>query len=291
MVSIKTTENTLQLLSDVRRGRWFIHDHEALLPVASAFLRGEKIANAERRSKFEFSTTVAQFSARPSGNASKAPAVAVIPIMGAISKYDSCFSYGAVTYARAILTAAKDPDICAIVLDIDSCGGSANAISAIKEAISQTKDYGKPIIAHVDFCASLAYWIASQCDAIFCDNQLSEVGSIGGFCQFIDDAKKLEKEGYQVITVYADESGDKNLAYRQALEGDTTLLKKDLSYLVGKFHQDVKAGRPDIKSDAPGVFTGAMFHPDEAHELGMINGVLTLSECIENAAIRANTNH
>lgn len=291
MIRIKTTENTLQLLSDVRRGQWFIHDHEALLPVALAFLRGEKIANAERRSKFEFSTAVAQFSVRSMDKSSKAPAVAVIPIVGVISKYDSCYSYGATTYARAISMAAKDPDICAIVLDIDSGGGSGNAISVIKEAIAQTQAYGKPIIAHVDFCASLAYWIASQCDAIFCDNQLSEVGSIGGFIKFIDDTRKLEKEGYQVVTVYADESGDKNLAYRQALEGDTTLLKKDLSYLVGKFHQDVKAGRPDIKADAQGVFTGAMFYPDKAHELGLINGVLTLSECIENAAIRANTNH
>ncbi len=291
MTRISRTENTLQLLSDVRRGQWFVHDHEALLPTALAFLQGEKIVGTVHRDDFEFSTVTAQFSAEATGKTAKGSEVAVIPITGAISKYDSCYSHGAVTYASAILMAAKHPDIDAVVLDIDSGGGSANAISIIKEAIARTKASGKPIIAHVDFCASLAYWIASQCDAIFCDNPLSEVGSIGGFCQIIDDTRKLKKEGYQVITVYADESGDKNLAYRQALDGDTTLLKKDLSYLVGQFHQDVKAGRPDIKADAPGVFTGAMFHPDEAHELGLINGVLTLSECIENAAIRANINH
>lgn len=290
MTRIKTTENALRLLSDVRRGQWFVHDHEALFPVAMAFLRGEKIATATPRREFEFSTVVAQFSESNSGSA-KATEVAVIPIIGVVTKYDSCYSYGAVTYARSIRNAAKNPDIGAIVLDIDSEGGAGNAVSIIKEAIQQAKAYEKPIIAHVDFCASLAYWIASQCDAIFCDNPLSRVGSIGGYWQIIDDTGKLEKDGYKVITVYADESGDKNLEYRQALAGDTTLLRKSLSYTVEQFQQDVKAGRPDIKADAPGVFTGAMFYPNEAHELGLINGVLTLSECIENAAIRANINH
>ena len=53
----------------------------------------------------------------------------------------------------------------------------------------------------------------------------------------------------------------------------------------------MKAGRPNIKADAPGVFSGAMFHPDEAQDLGLINGTMTLAECIENAAIRAQYNH
>ncbi len=291
MLRIKTTENALQLLSDVRRGQWFVHDYEALLPAALAFLRGEKLSNVSHRKPFEFSTTAAGFSTESGNKTSQPSEVAVIPIVGVISKYDSCFSYGAITYARAILAAAKHPDVCAIVLDIDSEGGAASAISPIKEAIDQTKAYGKPIIAHVDLCASLAYWIASQCDAIFCDNPLSKVGSIGGYCRIIDDTGSLEKDGYKVITVYADESSDKNLEYRQALAGDTTLLKKGLSYTVGQFQQDVKTGRPNIEADAPGVFTGAMFHPTEAQELGLINGMITLSECIENAAIRATYDH
>ena len=66
--------------------------------------------------------------------------------------------------------------------------------------------------------------------------------------------------------------------------------RKD-SHTVAQFHQDVKAGRPNIKTDAPGVFSGAMFHPDEAQDLGLINGMMTLDECIENAAIRAQYNH
>ena len=289
MFRISTTENTLHLLSDVRRGQWFLQDYESLLPVALSFLRGEKIPDAAAPAAFEFSAVEAQFTDSIDGEA-KAKQVAVIPIIGTITKYDSCFTRGAITYAKAITAAANLPEVGAIVLDIDSGGGAGNAIAVLKEAIHHVQALGKPIIAHVDFCASLAYWAASQCDAIFCDNPLSAVGSIGGLYQIVDDTGKLEKEGYTVITVYADESGDKNLDYRKALEGDNSLLKKNLSYNVAQFHKDVKAGRPDIK-DAAGVFSGAMFHPTEAQALGLINGVLTLAECIENAAIRAQYNH
>lgn len=290
MFRIPTTENTLQLLSDVRRGQWFVHDYESLLPVALSFLKGEKFASTPRPD-FEFSTTEAKFSAAAIGNESPAREIAVIPIIGTITKYDTCFTYGAMTYARAIVMAAEHPKVCGIVLDFDSGGGAMNAISILKEAIHHAQQLGKPIIAHTDFCASLAYWAASQCDAIFCDNSLSAVGSIGGLFEFIDDTKKLEKDGYTVVSVYADESPDKNLPYRQALEGDTTLIRQNLSHSIAQFHQDIKAGRPDIKEDAIGVFTGAMFHPNEAKSLGLINGVMTLSECIENTAIRAQYNH
>lgn len=290
MFRIPTTENTLQLLSDVRRGQWFVSEYESLLPMALAFLRGERITDTVSPRVFEFSAVKPEVSMSQSGT-EKASKVAVIPIVGVITKYDSCFTYGAITYARAITEAAEHPEIGAIVLDIDSGGGAVNAISILKEAIQHVQTLGKPIIAHVDLCASLAYWLASQCDAIFCDNLLSDVGSIGALCKFVDDKKKLEADGYTVVEVYADESSDKNLDYRNALEGDYVLIKKDLSYCVAQFHQDIRAGRPDIKEDADGVFTGAMFHPDTAKEVGLINGIMTLSECIENAAIRAKYNH
>ncbi|WP_300904214.1 S49 family peptidase [uncultured Alistipes sp.] len=290
MFRIETTPNPLQLLSDVRRGQWFVHDHESLLPTAFSFLRGETTGTT--RPVFEFAAVAVDLSDEAESKAAAKPAkVAVIPITGTITKYDSCFTTGAVTYARAIRKAADNPDICAIVLDIDSGGGAVNAIAALKEAIAYTQALGKPIVAHADVCASLAYWTASQCDAIFCDNPLSQVGSIGGLYRIVDDTNKLTQEGYTVVEVYADESADKNLGYRQALEGEYALIKKELSHTVAQFHQDVKAKRPHVKDDAPGVFTGAMFHPAEAQTLGLINGMMTLAECVENAAIRAQYNH
>ncbi len=285
MPHIPTTAKPLQLLTDIRKRPWFVHDYESLLPRALAILRGDAAPDERAEPKaFEYSEETPGFSAPEE----TAPGlVAVIPIIGVITKWDTWCTYGAMTYARAIRRAADKSDVCAIVLDIDSGGGSANAIPALKEAISHARSTGKPVISHVDQCASLAYWIASQTDAIFCDNLLSEVGSIGAYYQLVDDTGALEKDGYKVIPVYADESPDKNLPYRKAIEGDASLLKADLTYYVTRFHDDVKAGRPGIDAKVPGVFTGAMFFPDQARAAGMIDGMATLAECIENAAIRA----
>lgn len=287
-INIPTSPNSLQLLSDVRRGQWFLHEHEALIPTALAFLKGEAIHGDIAKSFNVSLSTSSTFGGVSSQSSQQPQKVAVIPIVGVISKYDSCCDYGATTYAKAITAAAQHEEVCAIVLDIDSGGGATNAVSIIIEAIRGAQALDKPVIAHVDQCASLAYWIASQCDAIFCDNDLSAVGSIGGYYHFLDSKPYLEKQGYKVVTVYADESSDKNVAFRNAIDGDDKLLKENLSYSVKKFHADVKRGRPNLDAEADGVLTGAMFNPAKAKEVGLINGMGTLLECIEIAAIRAN---
>ena len=53
----------------------------------------------------------------------------------------------------------------------------------------------------------------------------------------------------------------------------------------------MKGGRPDLKADADGVLTGALFHQDKAVPLGLADGMKSLSECIENVFIRAEFNN
>ena len=143
MFRIPKTEHTLQLLSDVRRGQWFVHDYESLLPVAVSFLRGEKIA--DNNNLFEISAAEAQFAkAAFSETSDKAAKVAIVPIIGTITKYDSCFTTGAVTCARAIVEAAEHPDICAIVLDIDSGGGAVSAIASPMPTFAHPWHIGPP---------------------------------------------------------------------------------------------------------------------------------------------------
>ncbi len=292
-IKVSTTQNPTQLLYDIRRGMWLIDRHESVLPIAVSFLKGEPLHNLpitqEHFTAQLYASNYGGEQSFDSSTESSTKQVAVIPITGAIAKYDSCYSFGAMTIARAIEEAAELSSVCAIVLDIDSCGGACNAIAPIKEAILKVKAMGKPIIAHVDLCASLAYWIASQCDAIFCDNNMSELGSIGALVHLQDATGAYRKEGWTVETIYAKESPDKNISYREAIDGKFDKMLGELSQLVAFFHNDVKASRPTLSIDAEGVLSGAMFFADEAVKLGLANGVLTLRECIENATIRATT--
>lgn len=289
MKRLITPENNVKLALELRRGRWLVHDISPLIPTAISLLQQQDILLQSAERKFDI--LLYDINARAvSANAARSgdPCVAVIPISGPITKYDSCGTIGTSTYAQVLLSAAADTNVVACVLDIDSGGGNTTAIPLMLDAIRKFKATGKPIIAHADFCASAAYWIAAQCDAIYCDNAVtSEVGSIGAYTYFIDDREALEKSGQKVHEVYAAESTDKNLAFRQALTGDYTLIRSRLSHLVSAFHTDVKAGRPSLRADSPGVLTGAMFFADRAVENGLADGIATLQECVDHAFIRA----
>lgn len=291
---MKRTGNTnyTQLTLDILRGRWLLRDAETLLPYAVGFL--ERRAPVSPCVSAEAQPWLsAPVSARDSGGAGDggdgSGKVAVIPVHGTLIKYDWCGAPGTATIGAAIREYAGRDDVAGVVLDFDSGGGACNAIPPLVQAIAAVKAKGKPIVAHADECCSAAYWAASQCDAVFMDNSLSEVGSIGAYCQVLDN-RANPTTGERVIAVYAKESPDKNLGYRAAIDGDPEPLRRELSELVAQFHEAVKAGRPGLKAKEPGVLSGAVFRPDRAVELGLADGVMTLEECVENVAIRAEYN-
>ena len=275
--------NNTQTALDILRGIWLLHDADALLPYALKFLE----RNTSEVAKNEYAPSLsAGSSTSKKKSSSDQKKVLVLPIHGTLTKYETCTTYGTTDMANALIEYASKDDIVGVVLDIDSPGGSSNAIMPLINAINQVKAIGKPIIVHTDFCASAAIWVASQCDAIFMDNSLSEVGSIGAYATIFDNRQNLQT-GEKVITIYADESSDKNKGVREALEGKYETVKAELSELVSDFQAAVKAGRPDLKADAEGVMTGAMFRTAKAIKLGLADGMASLQECIENVYIRA----
>ena len=217
----------------------------------------------------------------------RTPAISVVvPLHGALTKYDTCDTYGTAGIAAKMDEFINDDEVVGFVLDIDSPGGAENAIFPLVSAIARARAAGKPVIAHCDSCYSAAYWVASQCDAIFADNARSGFGSIGAYAQILDD-REDKMTGYKIITIYAPESKDKNLAYREALDGKTEKMEEQLSELVSAFHAAVKAGRPSLKADADGVMTGATFKAEKSIELGLADGIGSMDECIENVFIRS----
>ena len=280
-----TPQNNIQLALDIRRGQWLLFDAEALLPIALNFLahispRLETL-DFEPVARMETGAAVTLDSNLPQ----KKKCVATIPVFGTLTKYNTCGTIGTTTIAAELLRVAADERVAGIILDIDSGGGACNAIPVMLDAIHKVQESGKPIVAHGDLCASAAYWIASQCDAVFADNPLSYFGSIGVMTQFIDDSNL--KSGERVISIYAKESSDKNLSYRKALEGDFELIQSEMSPIVQQFHAAVKAGRSRLQTDVAGVLSGAMFRAERAKEIGMVDNLLTLDQTVENVFTRA----
>jgi ClpP class serine protease len=110
--------------------------------------------------------------------------VALIPVSGPISRYANIFSQisGATaidTLARDFRTALDDRSVRAIVLQMDTPGGTVAGVSEFADHVKAARGQGKPIVAYVGSqAASAGYWIASAADRIVAD-PTATLGSIG----------------------------------------------------------------------------------------------------------------
>lgn len=275
--------DTFKLARDIVQGKWLIADPGRLIPIARSFLSKMPVELEVRSAKPSeiYCSDGKRSKASGEGGSKSSRKVAIVPIHGTMTKYDTCESYGTARLARLIKEMSDSADVAGIILDIDSGGGSVSSVPPLIEAINYARTNGKPVYAHADFCGSAAFWAASQCDAIYLDNDMSEIGSVGCLWVMYDTTAPDPQTGVREITVYSRKSADKNNSYRKAIAGDLEPAMDELDEVVVKFQEAVIAGRPNINKDADGVLSGKMFSSGKAIELGMADAVKTLDETIE----------
>lgn len=217
--------------------------------------------------------------------ASRGRTVAIIPVMGVMTRYGDLCSYGSEDMAAWIMEANAMEEIAAIVLEINSPGGQVDGTEMLGQVIKQSQ---KPVVAWVaGMAASAAYWIASQASEIMMESETSsEVGSIGVLAVHVDASAYYEKEGFKISIVRADGSEQK------ALFNDVEPLtaevlastKAALNPIRSTFESTVKAGRPAISS---GVFDGKMYNGKDAIKLKMADRIGFLGDAVNRAAYLA----
>ena len=134
-----------------------------------------------------------------------AEGVATIPITGVMMKnvpwyYDALGIAATSTSATEAQIEAldKNNEVKAIVLDVESPGGSIAGVERLAHAIANTE---KPIFAHgSEIMASAAYWVASQADKISA-NKTTEIGSVGVYRVIVDSSQAAEKAGHKVHVI------------------------------------------------------------------------------------------
>lgn len=168
--------------------------------------------------------------------------IGVITLRGVLSKYDSMCAAGMESYGRMIREYDADPEIDAIVLNIDSPGGT---VAGTEELGATIRAATKPVVAFVNgMAASAAYWIASACRKIVAGTDTSIVGSIGVMCTWADMSGYYAQQGIVIRDIYAPQSGDKNSETRAAADGNLKPMQDHLAVLAEKFHAVVRANRP-----------------------------------------------
>ena len=207
--------------------------------------------------------------------------VAVINMIGPVIKYGTWCEYGADERVAMLEAVEANDNIIGTVLIQHSGGGAVDGIAPYTNFMATSKK--KPIVTLADTSASAAYYVAAHTNYIMAENNISaSFGSIGVMVSFLDFAKQMEAMGVKLHTIYAPESDHKNQPYELALEGKYDLIKAEmLSPLARKFQNDVKAHRPNLKLDVPGLLNGKMFYAEEALQYGLIDGIGTLPDAIE----------
>lgn len=282
------------LYSAVCRGKWFIsfRDVEANLILVDKLLeRGITKEDASKRSEAEpipVLLSTGEKEAKSGNGFADAPkdSTAIIPIHGTLLKYGTYCSYGTTELADILRQAADSQNISSVLLDIDSGGGSVDAIAPLVAAVQYAQSKGKSVVAHCDLCASAAYYIASYCDEIIASNQISsEFGSIGVMMSFPDYAKYYEREGVTVHTIYSNLSDYKNAPFEMAKAGKYEMIKEEeLDPLARDFQESVKANRGNkLKLDTAGLLRGRMFYAKDAINVGLADSIGTLEFAIQRA--------
>ncbi|MGE3467654.1 MAG: S49 family peptidase [Pyrinomonadaceae bacterium] len=140
--------------------------------------------------------------------------VAIIPVDGPIFRYANLFTWfsggsSVDVLAKDFNAALENSSVHAIMFEINSPGGEVTGINEFTEMIFNARSK-KPMTARVGgYGCSAAYWIASACGDIVCDDT-AQLGSIGVMAVYTDDRKMLEAEGLEEIEFISSQSPYKN---------------------------------------------------------------------------------
>jgi signal peptide peptidase SppA len=222
--------------------------------------------------------------------------VAVIPVHGIISRRMNLitrFSGGVSTelLLRDFAAALADPDVLAILLDVDSPGGAIGGLETLSEHIYSARGI-KPIVAHAaDTMASAAYWIGSAADTILAEST-SIVGSIGVLTVHQDVSRSDEKAGlkrtYITAGRYKAVGNDAEPLSTEARQQ----IQAQLDFFYGLFVNTVARNRGvDLDTAYDSMADGRTFIGRQALEAGLIDSIGTIDDALITALSQAESSH
>lgn len=177
--------------------------------------------------------------------------------------------------------AEETPNVKAILLRINSPGGSA---AASQEIFEELKRVEKPVVVSVgDICASGAYYVACAADKILA-NRASSVGSIGVIIQIANLEELYDKLGIKYTTIKQGKYKDVGSPDRPITPEERRLLEEQTKKIYEQFVSDVAKERNMDIGEVRKLATGWVFIGTEAVENGLIDEIGTYNDAIKVAA-------
>ena len=191
------------------------------------------------------------------------------------------------TFARLIREAREDDSVKAVVLRIDSPGGSAWASELIRRELELTRQAGKPVIASMSsVAASGGYWIASGADEIWAA-PATVTGSIGIFGLFPEFSEPLRRLGIGVDGVATAPLAGA-LDPRRPLDEDVAAaMQLSIEHGYRRFLEVVAQARKMTTDEVDAVARGRVWTGEAASGLGLVDKLGGLQDAVAAAAARA----
>lgn len=204
---------------------------------------------------------------------------AILSISGTMTKKPVSLGNGSSTVElrRQIRHAARNPDVKSILMHIDSPGGQVDGLADLAKDFKNT---GKHTVAFFeDLGASAAYYVGSQADEVYANDERALVGSIGTFAVVHDLSKVADQEG---VKVHVLRSGRMKGALTPGVEVSDEALSEIQGHVNSfseDFFQKVSASRGISVEDIANM-DGRCFNAKEAHARKLIDGVHSLDDVL-----------
>lgn len=217
--------------------------------------------------------------------------VALLALDGVIAKKMNLFtriSGGVSTqvFARDFRAALADPNVNAIVMIIDSPGGTVDGTQELARIIAEARVQDKPVVSWVDgMMASAAYWVGSAADRVYIGAGTDMIGSIGVAMEHVDYSAYEQKAGIKTTDIYAGK-------YKRIASSNAPLSEEGKAYLQDQvdaiytlFVDAVAQHRgASVEQVLKNMADGRIFLGQQAIDNGLVDGASTLDALIADLA-------
>lgn len=255
--------------------------HEPLAIVSTAFANIEMAA----RSAINSRSKAGPYGQRDRTISRSSGGIATIPITGVITQHRSIYSmlgFGTSTteVTQALRAALDDDSVTAIVLDVDSPGGSVYGVEELAREIYASRAVKRIVAVASGMAASAAYWLASNASEFYASPS-SEVGSIGVVQSHSDVSEMLKQQGVHVTLISAGKHKVEGNPFEPLGKEAQDFLQTRTNEYYASFTRSVARGRNvSVEKVRTSFGQGRLLGAAAGRAAGMIDGIMTMDQVV-----------
>lgn len=212
--------------------------------------------------------------------------IAVLYAVGEIDGSDERSGINSQKIVDELIDLADDDKIKAVVLRVNSPGGSAFGSEQIWQAVGKVKARKPVVVSMGDYAASGGYYISCIADRIFAE-PTTLTGSIGIFGMFPNVKGLFDKIGLSFESVKTNKLSDFGATYRPMAAEEKVLLQKYIEKGYDLFTKRCADGRGMSQDSIKKIAEGRIYSGSDALQLGLVDELGGLNEAIAFAAKQA----